>query len=235
MKEAYAAFDYKRVMSALINFCGVDLSAVYFDIRKDTLYCDPISSTRRKATRQVMNELLKRLCLWLAPIMPFTTEEAFMASHLAKTSDSVHLLTFPPAPAEWKDEAIAAKWAKIFKVRRVVTGALEVERREKRIGSSLEAAPIVHIEDDELRAAFDSESAADIFITSAAILTDAPSPGVAFRMDDTPGVAVVSGMADGRKCARSWKYFDPSEAEPEFPDITPRDAEAVKEWDAAHG
>ena len=235
VKEAYAAFDYKRVMSALINFCGVDLSAVYFDIRKDTLYCDPISSTRRKATRQVMNELLKRLCLWLAPIMPFTTEEAFMASHLAKTSDSVHLLTFPSAPAEWKDEAIAAKWAKIFKVRRVVTGALEVERREKRIGSSLEAAPIVHIEDDELRAAFDSESAADIFITSAAILTDAPSPGVAFRMDDTPGVAVVSGMADGRKCARSWKYFDPSEAEPEFPDITPRDAEAVKEWDAAHG
>ncbi|MAK62508.1 MAG: isoleucine--tRNA ligase [Ponticaulis sp.] len=232
VKAAYAAFDYKRIMATLINFCGVDLSAVYFDIRKDTLYCDPLHSTRRKATRMVMHELLKCLCAWLAPIMPFTTEEAFMASHLAKTSDSVHLLTFEDVPAGWKDDALAAKWAKIFKVRRVVTGALEVERREKRIGSSLEGAPIVHIEEDELREAFKGESAADIFITSKAILTDAPSPGEAFRMDDVPGVAVVVGEAEGRKCARSWKYFDPADADPEFPDITPRDAEAVREWDS---
>ena len=180
----------------------------------------------------VMHELLKRLCAWLAPIMPFTTEEAFMASHLAKTSDSVHLLTFEDVPAGWKDEALATQWAKIFKVRRVVTGALEIERREKRIGSSLEAAPIVHIEDADLREAFRGESAADIFITSKAILTDADSPGEAFRMEDTPGVAVVNGKADGVKCARSWKYFDPAEADPEFPDITPRDAEAVREWDS---
>ena len=231
VKEAYTAFDYKKVMSALINFCGVDLSAVYFDIRKDALYCDPVSSTRRRANRMVMNELLKRLCLWLAPIMPFTTEETFQTSHLASTADSVHLLTFADVPAEWTNAELAEKWAKIFKVRRVVTGALEVERREKRIGSSLEAAPIVHVEDADLLAAFKGEDAADIFITSKAILTDAPSPGVAFRMDDVSGVAVVSGMAEGRKCARSWKYFDPAEADAEFPDITPRDAAAVKEWD----
>ena len=235
VKAAYAAFDYKRIMSVLINFCGVDLSAVYFDIRKDTLYCDPIDSTRRKATRMVMNELLKRLCLWLAPIMPFTTEESFMASHLAATSDSVHLLTFGDVPSDWKDEALAEKWAKIFKVRRVVTGALEIDRREKRIGSSLEGSPIVHIEDADLRDAFKGESAADIFITSNAILTDAPAPGEAFKMDDVPGVAVVVGKAEGRKCARSWKYFDPAEADPEFPDITPRDAEAVRVWDALNG
>ena len=235
VKTAYENFDYKRIMSTLINFCGVDLSAVYFDIRKDTLYCDPIDSTRRVATRMVMNELLKRLCVWLAPIMPFTTEEAFQASHLASMADSVHLLTFDDVPAEWRNEPLAEKWGKIFKVRRVVTGALEIERRDKRIGSSLEAAPIVHIEDDELRNAFMGESAADIFITSNAILTDAPSPGAAFRMEDVPGVAVVPGKADGRKCARSWKYFDPAEADPEFPDITPRDADAVRTWDARHG
>ena len=232
---AYKAFDYKKVMSLLINFCGVDLSAVYFDIRKDTLYCDPLHSTRRLATRMVMNELLKRLCTWLAPIMPFTTEEAFQASHLAKLADSVHLLTFEPVLPDWKDDELAAKWAKIFKVRRVVTGAIEIERKEKNIRSSLEAAPIVHIEDDDLRAAYAGESAADIFITSKAILTDAPSPGNAFRMDDVPGVAVVVGQADGVKCARSWKYFDPADADPEFPDITPRDAEAVKEWDRLNG
>ena len=235
VKTAYENFDYKRIMSTLINFCGVDLSAVYFDIRKDTLYCDPIDSTRRVATRMVMNELLKRLCVWLAPIMPFTTEEAFQASHLASMADSVHLLTFDDVPAEWRNEPLAEKWGKIFKVRRVVTGALEIERRDKRIGSSLEAAPIVHIEDDELRNAFKGESPADIFITSNAILTEAPSPGAAFRMEDVPGVAVVPGKAEGRKCARSWKYFDPATADAEFPDITPRDAAAVRTWDARHG
>jgi isoleucyl-tRNA synthetase len=235
VKSAYEKFDYKRIMSALINFCGVDLSAVYFDIRKDALYCDPISSTRRRANRMVMNELLKRLCLWLAPVMPFTTEEAFQTSHLAGMSDSVHLLTFEDVPADWKNDELAEKWAKIFKVRRVVTGALEIERREKRIGSSLEAAPVVHIEDADLLGAFSGEDAADLFITSKAILTDAPAPGVAFRMEDVPGVAVVPGMAEGRKCARSWKYFDPAEALDDFPDITPRDAAAVMEWDQSNG
>ena len=234
VETAYRNFDYKKIMSTLINFCGVDLSAVYFDIRKDSLYCDPWSETRRRSVRTVMDILLQRLCVWLAPIMPFTTEEAFQQSRFADEVDSVHLMQFPETPADWKDDALAEKWAKIFKVRRVVTGALEIERREKTIGSSLEAAPIVHIEDSALRDAFDGESPEDIFITSDAILTDAPSPGVAFRLEDVAGVAVVVGKADGRKCARSWKYFNPADADPDFPDITPRDADAVREWDATH-
>ena len=232
VKTAYKSFDYKRVMSQLINFCGVDLSAVYFDIRKDSLYCDAPSSTTRRSARMVMDILLKRLCAWLAPIMPFTTEEVFQQSRFSAESDSVHLLQFEDTPSEWKNDVVAEQWTKIFKVRRVVTGAIEVDRREKRIGSSLEAVPIVHIEDDDLRDAFKGENAADIFITSHALLTDAASPGVAFRMDDMPGVAVVVGLAEGKKCARSWKYFNPAEADPEFPDITPRDADAVREWDA---
>ena len=123
---------------------------------------------------------------------------------------------------------------KIFKVRRVVTGALEIERRDRKIGSSLEAAPIVHVADEDLRNAYQGEDAADIFITSQALLTDAEAPAVAFRMDDVPGVAVVVGRADGQKCARSWKYFNPADADPDFPDITPRDADAVREWEATH-
>ena len=229
VRKSYAAFDFKRVMSAMLNFCGVDLSAIYFDIRKDSLYCDAPSDIRRRSTRTVMALVLERLLAWLAPIMPFTTEEAFLMSHIAGKADSVHLLTFPQTPDSWLDAAHAARWEKIFKVRRVVTGALEVERREKRIGASLEASPEVYIQDTSLIEAFDGESPADIFITSGAKLIEGAGTLAAYHLDDTPGVAVLPKKADGVKCARSWKYFDPKTADPAYPDITPRDAEAVRE------
>ncbi len=229
VRKSYAAFDFKRVMSAMLNFCGVDLSAIYFDIRKDSLYCDAPSDIRRRSTRTVMALVLERLLAWLAPIMPFTTEEAFLMSHIAGKADSVHLLTFPETPDSWLDADHAARWEKIFKVRRVVTGALEVERREKRIGASLEAAPEVYIQDTSLIEAFEGESPADIFITSGAKLIEGAGTLAAYHLDDTPGVAVLPKKADGVKCARSWKYFDPKTADPAYPDITPRDAEAVRE------
>lgn len=229
VRRAYDDHDFKKIMAALINFCAVDLSAIYFDIRKDSLYCDPPSSLRRRANRTVMHALLARLLTWLAPIMPFTTEEAFLISPFAETADSVHLLQIPETPAGWKDDALAAQWDLIFRVRRVVTGAIEIERREKRIRSSLEAAPTVYIQDPHLIAAFEGEVAEDIFITSQAELVEGTGPEEAFRMAEEPNIAVVPGLASGVKCARSWKYFDPQSADSAFPDITPRDAEAVKE------
>ncbi|MCL4158400.1 UNVERIFIED_CONTAM: hypothetical protein GTU68_054748, partial [Idotea baltica] len=205
IRAAYDVYDFKRVMALLLNFCGVDLSAVYFDIRKDSLYCDPRAETR-KAARTVMASVLERLLVWLAPVMPFTTEEAFLESPFAGTAESVHLLQFPEAPAYWKDDVLAARWEKIFAVRRVVTGALEVERREKRIGSSLEAAPDVYIADESLLHAFDGEDAGDLFITSGANMTlQADAPAGAFTLDEVAGVGVVPTKASGVKCARSWK------------------------------
>ena len=249
IRAAYDVYDFKRIMSLLINFCGVDLSAVYFDIRKDSLYCDPRFETqsawdnatatygnRRRAARTVMAAVLERLLTWLAPIMPFTMEEAFLESHIKDRAESVHLLQFADTPDSWKDEALAARWAKIFTVRRVVTGALEVERREKRIGASLEAAPKVHIADQNLIDAFKGESPADIFITSGAeLIHTSNGNGGGFTLDDTDGVVVYPVKADGIKCRRSWKYFDPATADPAFPDITPRDALTVKAWDKAAG
>ena len=249
IRAAYDVYDFKRIMALLINFCGVDLSAVYFDIRKDSLYCDPrfetqsawdeqtaVFGNRRRAARTVMAAVLERLLAWLAPIMPFTTEEAFLESHIKDRAESVHLLQFAETPEGWKDAALAARWAKIFTVRRVVTGALEVERREKRIGASLEAAPKVHIADQSLIDAFKGESAADIFITSGAeLIHTANGNGGGFTLDDTDGVVVYPAKAEGIKCRRSWKYFDPATADPDFPDITPRDALAVKAWDKTAG
>lgn len=229
VRKAYDEHDFKRVMAALLNFCSVDLSAVYFDIRKDSLYCDAPSDMRRRSARTVMAAILERLLAWLAPIMPFTTEEAFLLSVFADRADSVHLLQLPETPLDWKDADLAARWEKIFRVRRVVTGAIEIERREKRIRSSLEAAPTVYINDADLMAAYEGEAAEDIFITSQAELVASEAPAEAFQLPEEASVAVLPGQANGIKCARSWKYFDPASADPEFPDVTPRDAAAIRE------
>jgi isoleucyl-tRNA synthetase len=229
IRVAYEGHDFKRVMAAIINFCAVDLSAVYFDIRKDSLYCDAPSDVRRRSNRTVMAAVLERLLTWLAPVMPFTMEEAFHMSPYAGRADSVHLLQFIETPADWRDDELATRWEKVFRVRRVVTGAIEVERREKRIRSSLEAAPKVFIEDADLLAAFEGEVAEDIFITSEAELVHGAGPAEAFRMDGEAAVSALPGQASGVKCARSWKYFDPATADADFPDVTPRDAAAIRE------
>ncbi len=235
---AYKAFDFKRAMSLVVNFAVIDLSALYFDIRKDSLYCDPRGAPigdaaafalRRRAARTVMLAVFERLLDWLKPVVPFTTDEAFSQSPFKTAAKSVHLYDARKRPADWLDPAHGARWDKIFRVRKVVTGALEVERREKRIGASLESAPDVHIADADLIAAFDGEPAADLFITSGArLIPGAGAPADAFRLPEEPGVAVVHKAASGIKCKRSWKYFDPATADPAYPDITPRDALAVR-------
>jgi isoleucyl-tRNA synthetase len=114
----------------------------------------------------------------------------------------------------------------------VITGALEIERQEKRIGSSLEASPEVYVRDDELRALLETIDLAEIAITSQASLQGGEGPDAAFRLDDVPGVAVLPRLAQGKKCARCWKILPEVGADREFPDLTPRDAEAVRQFDA---
>ncbi|UUP18518.1 isoleucine--tRNA ligase [Nitratireductor thuwali] len=227
VRAGYDNFDFKRIIRTLLDFMVIELSAFYFDIRKDALYCDAPSSTRRKASLQVVRTLFDCLVKWLAPILPFTTEEAWLARHPDK--ESVHLEQFPAVPASWKDDALAAKWRKIRQVRRVVTGALEIERKEKTIGSSLEAAPIVHITDAELREAIGGHDMADICITSGIEIREDEGPADAFRLDDVKGVAVVFARAHGIKCARSWRYTDDVGSDPEFPEVSARDAAALRE------
>jgi isoleucyl-tRNA synthetase len=231
VEEAYRTYDYKKVVNLLSQFMNTELSAFYFDVRKDALYCDPRSSHVRKSALTVVDHLFRCLTTWLAPILVFTAEEAWLDRYpQVKASDgSVHLELFAKADDAWLDPELAERWAKIRRVRRVVTGALELERAAKRIGSSLEAAPIVHIADPDLRAALSGLDLAEICITSGARITDGEGPADAFRLPDVPGVAVVPARASGIKCARSWKYFDPATAEPGFPEVTPRDARALRE------
>ena len=233
VRGAYAAFDYKRVISVLAQFMNTELSAFYFDIRKDTLYCDPASSLTRRAALTVIDRLFDTLAKWLAPILVFTTEEAWLARHGDAPEVSVHLQQFPEIPASWRDDALAARWETLRAVRRVVTGALELERARKVIGSSLEAAPIVHVSDEALRATLADADMAEIAITSALSIVAGEGPSEAFRLADVPGVAVTFRRAEGIKCARSWKYFDPATADADYPDVTPRDAKALRERQAA--
>jgi isoleucyl-tRNA synthetase len=230
IRGAYADFDYKRIFAALNTLMTVDLSAFYFDIRKDALYCDPYSSVTRKACLTVLDHLFRCTVTWLAPILCFTAEEAWLARD--PSAVSVHLEPFPEVPAAWRDEALAEKWRKVRQVRRVVTGALEIERAQKRIGSSLEAHPLVHISDPDLFAAVVDVDLAEVCITSGLALVEGEGPADAFRLPDVAGVAVVPELAAGRKCARSWKISPAVGLDPQYPDVTPRDAQALREWDA---
>ena len=231
IKQAYRDFDYKRIFATLSAFMTSDLSAFYFDIRKDTLYCDPVSSMNRKACLTVVDHLFRATVTWLAPMLCFTAEEAWTARYGANAK-SVHVETFPEVPAAWRNDALAEKWRKVRTVRRVVTGALEIERAQKRIGSSLEAHPIVHVANAELFEAVVDVDMAEVCITSALTIAQDEGPESAFRLPDVTGVAVVPGLAEGTKCARSWKILTTIGADPQYPDVSPRDAQALREWDA---
>lgn len=232
VRTAYKEYDYRKVVSLLTNFMNIELSAFYFDIRKDTLYCDAISSVKRRSALTVLDHLFNALTAWLAPILVFTMEECWLERHPGEM-ESVHLRLFPEIPADWLDDELASKWQLIRAVRRVVTGSLEIERREKRIGSSLEAAPTVFIADARYIDALEGQDLAEIAITSAIVVKQAEGPAEAFKLDDVPGISVMPALAEGTRCARSWKVLPEVGSDPEYPDVTLRDAQALRERAAA--
>ncbi len=232
IRRDYNDFDFKRAYRTIADFCSNDLSAIYFDIRKDALYCEAYSSLKRRAALTVLNTLFECLTAWLAPVLCFTAEEAWLARYGEVKNGSVHLASFPEIPANWRDDALGAKWEKIWAVRRVVTGALEVERREKRIGASLEAAPEIYIGNKDLAAAAKGANWAEIAITSDAVIKTGKVPANAFTLDEVEGVAVVPKLASGEKCARSWHITGDVGADPAYPGLSARDAAAMREFDA---
>ncbi len=205
VRNGYDAYDFQGVFQQLFNFCTVELSAFYFDVRKDVLYCDG-DTQRRRAARTVMDILFHRLTTWLAPVLVFTMEDVWLDRFPGEDS-SIHLQDILETPADWRDAALAAKWVKVRRARRAVTAALEVQRTDKVIGASLEAAPVVHIDDAEMLAALKSVNFDDLCITSDIVLTGDPAPAEAFRLPEIDGVGVVFEKAEGEKCQRCWKIL----------------------------
>jgi isoleucyl-tRNA synthetase len=233
VRAGYDAFEFKRVTRALLDFMVVELSAFYFDIRKDALYCEGPSSVKRKAALQVVRHLFDCVVKWWAPMLPFTTEEAWLDRN--PQAQSLHLEQMPAVPAEWRNDGLAEKWKKVRQMRRVVTGALEIARANKLIGSSLEAVPTVYLDDHQLEKDIEGVDMAEIVITSGLVFSYDRAPAHAFALDDVKGIAVVVGKAEDeglRKCARSWRYTADVGSDPAFPDVSARDAAVLRELKA---
>jgi isoleucyl-tRNA synthetase len=220
----YAEYDFNRVFNALFNFCTNELSAFYFDIRKDALYCDRADASRRRAARTVTDELFRRIVTWLAPILCFTMEEAWT---LRYPDQSVHLQLFLDTPTEWQAPALIEKWNRIRTLRRVVTGALEIVRRDKVIGASLEAAPVLYVSEQSDADILKSINLAEVAITSAAHVSTREPPTDGFRLPDVAGAAATFHHAEGDKCARCWMILPEVGKNPDHPDLCNRCAGAV--------
>ncbi|NEX47871.1 isoleucine--tRNA ligase [Pseudotabrizicola algicola] len=206
VRAGYSAYDFQGVFQKVFTFATTDLSAFYFDVIKDTLYCDGAQTLTRRAARTVLDLLYHRLTTWLAPILVFTMEEVWL-ERFPGAESSVHLIDIPETPASWRNDALGAKWAQVRQVRRVVTAALEVQRTAKVIGSSLEAAPVVHVENPALQAALQNVDLAQVTITSAIALTFGAAPAGAFTLAEVPGVGVEFAAAAGGKCQRCWQIL----------------------------
>ncbi len=231
VRKGYNTFEFRKVTKTLMDFMVVELSAFYFDIRKDALYCEAPSSAKRKASLEVVRHIFDCLVKWTAPLMPFTTEEAWGDRYPDRAS--VHLEQFPNVPNDWRNEGLNTQWVLIKNARGAVTSALEIERAAKRIGSSLEAAPALYVQgEDWAIEVLKRIDLAEICITSGLVLHVGEGPAEAHRSFDLPHFAIVPTLAGGTKCARSWRYTDDVGSDAEFPDVSARDASALHELKA---
>ncbi len=248
VRQAYADYRFQDVVRPVLEFCSGDLSALYFDVRKDSLYCDRPDAIRRRAARTVMHEVFLRLTAWLAPLTPFTMEEAW--GTFAPESGSNCARVIPETPAEWENAAEAERWAVVKEVTQIVTSSLEPQRAAKRIGSALDAAPIVYFNSATTLNAFEGLDPAEVFRTSVATLrpftagggdvakfipefvSPTETPLTSDAGEGTDFVWVMFRTADYPKCARSWRRVPDVGHYPDFPELSRRDAEAVMWLDA---
>ena len=197
-------FNFHLMFTTLLNFCSNDLSAFYFDIRKDSIYCDSFDSKKRRSARTLLNLIFDHLVRWLAPSLSFTCEEAWKAKG---NTSSIHLEDFLKASQDFKNNDIANKWNIIKNIRKVITGAIEKKRAEKLIGSSLEANVIIYVKED-LKKKIEEINFDEIAITSSFQLLDYKNKKDYFALEEIDDVAVTVEKTDGQKCERCWKYTD---------------------------
>lgn len=195
-------YDLNRYFNTIYNFCANDLSSFYFDIRKDCLYCDSEDDVKRKAYRMVIYTLFQYVVRWIAPIMVFTAEDAW--SSYNSEESSVHLEKFLEPQKIWNNSKVAEEIEKIKSLRKVVNTALEIARKDKLIGSSLQAKVTLYTSEDILYSG-DKEFWEEITIASQFEISNEEAPANAFISEDMPQIKVVVSLAEGEKCERCWK------------------------------
>jgi len=191
-KKYFINYDFHNLYKELLNFCTVDLSAFYFDIRKDNLYCDPVDSNKRQSTILLLNIILNSLLRWFAPILSFTTEEIFKL--LLKDKKSIHLEKFLEFPNKFKNEKLSQKWIELIKIRDVCNISIEEKRASKEIGSSLEADLKIQL-NQKLKKLTASTDFSELCITSKAEV----------QYKDGIDTTAICSKAKGSKCSICWK------------------------------
>lgn len=224
-QKLFKTYDFAAFYSELHTFCATDLSAFYFDIRKDSLYCDAQNAPKRLATLNVMHHTFMHLIHWLAPVLSFTSEEAWHAHQESEEPSSIHAQLFPETPRQWENPSIASKWEDLRNIRRVLTGALEVERAAKTIGSSLQANVIMYV-CSEWSDRLDNIDWAELAIASQLQIVHAQIPANAFTLEDVRGIGVAIEIAEGQKCNRCWKILKEVGSQRE-PDLCKRCDEVI--------
>jgi isoleucyl-tRNA synthetase len=214
IRAAVASYDWTGVYPELHNFCATDLSAFYFDVRKDAIYCDRPDSVRRRAARTVLDHLHRCLTTWLAPVLCFTAEEAWGARF--GDAESVHLQLFPEIPGEWRDDALAAKWETIRAIRRRITVPIEEARRANTLGSSLQAAVVLPLTAENETLLTEEQWAEIAIVSSIRVERDTGEPPATV----TP--------APGTKCARCWRVLPEVGSVAAHPSLCLRCADAVE-------
>ncbi len=210
IRDSQGKFDIQQSTRALFQFCNQDLSALYFDLRKDALYCDARDDHKRLAALGMSAMLFDVLTVWLSPILTFTAEEAWITQTGDDPENSVHLRDYPHIPEDWNQPELAARWAVALEVRKVVLGALEVERKAGKIKSALETHPVVYVQDIDMHESLAGIDLAELCITAECDLSDKAAPAEAFRLNPDDAIAVVIALAQGEKCARCWKVTTPA-------------------------
>jgi isoleucyl-tRNA synthetase len=230
-RAAIEDYDFTTMINRLHHFAAVDLSAFYFDIRKDSLYCDAPDDLRRKAVRTVMKHIFDCLVSWLAPVLCFTAEEAWQA---AGNKGSIHLQQFPSLSDTWRDDTLAADWERLRAIRAVVTGAVELERAEKRIGASLQANVqlIVEAPDDMAwLSGYDFPLDTLAIVSHVSMIESDPAKG--FMLPDVKGFGAIVTPATGEKCERCWRVLDEVGKNPAHAALCNRCVDAVTLYDQA--
>ena len=216
-REAYAAFEFHKVYHTLNQFCAVDLSSLYVDITKDRMYCDVPGSPRRRATQTVMHHVFDVLCRLLAPLCPFTAEEAW---NFSGRTTSVHLETFPERDETLVNAAIPGRIDELLALRAVISQAVEQGRQEKIVGNALEAEVTLHVGDAGLHeqlATLDGELE-EFFILSDLKLAGAEADGAS---------SAVLRPTSHARCQRCWRHRPMVGRLTAHPDLCERCADAV--------
>ncbi len=231
MRAAVASHEWTGVVPELHGFCATDLSAFYFDVRKDSLYCDRPDAPRRRAVRTVLDQVQRCLCAWLAPVLCFTAEEAWGARF--GDGESVHRTLFPALPPEWRDEALAARWETVREVRRQATQAIEAQRAAGTIRSSLEAR--LSLTFSGAGNPLDAGQWAEVAIVSEVEVVSHET-GQAEVLGGMNRTAVAPGVAPARgsKCARCWRVLPEVGTEPTHPALCRRCVDAVESGLTGH-